>query len=200
MADTGLASFVAGLAGNTRVPQVSNDAFYNQIIQNNINEKRLKEARTYQEQQTEKAMKYQKELMGYKLGMELEEERKRALAGWVAQNSQLVDETDKKSVDKYNKAYEAQRRLLWGGQAKLMEVMPKEKKPKSEGGLGKFFLGSTYGPMAEKAVGEGIASGVESIRESYGKYGVLGGLPGFGMGTNVMENLRKLQEAEKEIK
>jgi len=182
MADSGLSGFVAGLAGATRVPQVSNDNLYNSIIQNKLNDKRLAEARAYQEQQTEKAMKYQKELMGYKLGMELEEERKRALAGWVAQNSQLVDETDKKSVDKYNKAYEAQKRLLWGGNAKLMTVTPSVKEKKKGIGLipgaVKFLFGSDADTRpAEKFAGEvgsGISEAGRMAGEAFKRGGAIG--------------------------
>jgi len=183
MADLGLSSFIAGLAGNTRVPQVSNDAFYNQIIQNNINEKRLKEARAYQEQQTEKAMKYQRQLLQEKMGLELEEERRRALASWVAENSRLVDETDKKSVDAYNKAYETQRRLLWGGKAIPATVTPKEEKPKKKGeGIIPATWKILFGSEADTAPVERVASEIgrgllhtgSMVKKSVEKGGIVG--------------------------
>ena len=199
MADLGLSSFIAGLAGATRVPQVSNDAFYNQIIQNNINEKRLKEARAYQEQQTEKAMKYQRQLLQEKMGLELEEERRRALASWVAENSRLVDETDKKSVDAYNKAYETQRRLLWGGKAIPATVTPKEEKPKGKGmgGFGKFLFGEEQGAKVNEATAELLTKAYQGIGEKYKEGGVVGFVTPYGLTAEVLDRIKQLQEAEK---
>jgi len=183
MADLGLSSFVAGLAGATRVPQVSNDAFYNDIIRQKINEKQLSEARAYQEQQTEKAMKYQKELMSYKLGMELEDRRRQALASWVAENSRLVDENDKKSVDAYNKAYKTQRRLLWGGEAIPATVTPKEEKPKKKGegiipATWKILFGSEAdtAPVERVAseIGRGLLDTGSMVKKSVEKGGIVG--------------------------
>jgi hypothetical protein len=175
MADTGLSSFVAGLAGNTRVPQVSNDAFYNQIIQNNINEKRLKEARAYQEQQTEKAMKYQKELLWERQAAELEAGRNAQLSQWVNTNMPLVNRKDKKSVEQYNKDYEMMRKQIWSKNGKL-EYMPEEEKPKGKGfgGLGKFLLGEKQGERLNEATAEAFTKLYQNIGEEYTKSGVVG--------------------------
>jgi len=216
MADTGLASFVAGLAGNTRVPQVSNDNLYNQIIQNKLNDKRLSEARTYQEQQTEKAMKYQKELLWERQAAELEAGRNAQLSQWVNTNMPLVNRKDKKSVEQYNKDYEMMRKQIWSKNGKL-EYMPEEPKAKKDGTRSIFniLLGRESGDKASVATAEALQKAGASVGKIFEEEGVFGlattplragvrysTAPGlmYGLTTDVMENLRKLQEAEKEIK
>ena len=175
MADTGLASFVAGLAGNTRVPQVSNDAFYNQIIQNKLNDKRLSEARTYQEQQTEKAMKYQKELLWERQAAELEAGRNAQLSQWVNTNMPLVNRKDKKSVEQYNKDYEMMRKQIWSKNGKL-EYMPEEPKAKKDGTRSIFniLLGRESGDKASIAAAELAQKAATGIGQKFEKSGALG--------------------------
>ena len=182
MADTGLSSFVAGLAGNTRVPQVSNDAFYNSIIQNKLNDKRLSEARTYQEQQTEKAMKYQKELLWERQAAELEAGRNAQLSQWVNTNMPLVNRKDKKSVEQYNKDYEMMRKQIWSKNGKL-EYMPEEPKEKKKGiGIVPTALKALFGEDYDTApaqrfaseVGAGVARTGDIIGESIKEQGLIG--------------------------
>jgi hypothetical protein len=182
MADAGLSSFVAGLAGATRIPQVSNDAFYNQIIQNKLNDKRLTEARAYQEQQTEKAMKYQKELLGEKLSLEKESRREAMLDEWVRANKPLVNREDKKSVEMYNKNYEEAKKEIWSKHGRI-EYMPKEEKPKKKGiGIVPTALKALFGEDYDTApaqrfaseVGGGVKRAGDIVGESIKEQGLFG--------------------------
>lgn len=176
MVDNGLAGFIKGLASNINVPQVSNDAFYNQIIQNKINEKRLQEARDFQEKQAEANRKFQKEMLWDLAERQKRMEINKVLTKLDEENiPTLKTKKDFEDYRKRRKLFEATMLNNYDLADKILQEMfpgETEKKKSNTFNLMKFLFGDNN-KLVENYIGNVLEDKKETLK-IIGKYGVLG--------------------------
>lgn len=144
MADTGFASFVSALSQNVPKVNVPNeDAFYANILGNFMQERRLKEQRGWQEEQTEKGYKQQMKFLGAQLENQKELAGRQYIVKYMTENPPTGFKTKKEAED-YKKNIMLAYKFATGKDPSkdieaLFPTVDEMTKPKKEGLFSKLF-------------------------------------------------------------